>query len=199
MCTFKDLSGKEYKTVRIGNQVWMAENLAYEVEGSRCYDDDPANCQKYGRLYDWNAATKACPKGWHLPTRTEWDILTESVGGIEIEGEHLKAKSGWDDYEGKSGNGTDKYGFAALPGGVCYPCGDFCWVGSEGFWWSASDFGIGTCGTKRSTVDPYVNGLGGDEAYYVIILSGYKYVAWFSKKKSCLCSIRYVKDQDSLC
>ena len=60
----------------------MAENLDIEVEGSFCYDNDPENCKKYGRLYTWEAAKKACPKGWHLPSDAEWKILMNKMGGI---------------------------------------------------------------------------------------------------------------------
>jgi hypothetical protein len=73
--------GQTYKTVTIGTQIWMAENLNYETTNSYCYDDDPSNCSKYGRLYTWAAATKACPIGWHLPSDDEWNTLFTAVGG----------------------------------------------------------------------------------------------------------------------
>jgi len=107
--------GKVYRTVKIGSQVWMAENLAYAAEGSKCYNNEESNCEKYGRLYDWDTAMKSCPAGWHLPSREEWQTLVDFAGGGKIAGEKLKAKSGWNDYEGKSGNGTDEYSFLGYP------------------------------------------------------------------------------------
>ena len=71
--------GKIYKTVKIGEQVWMAENLNYEAEGSRCYNDSTTYCKKYGRLYNWETAMKACPNGWHLPSEKELHELVYFV------------------------------------------------------------------------------------------------------------------------
>jgi len=111
--------GKSYKSVTIGTQVWMAENLNYETENSKCFDDDPENCIKYGRLYTWAEAKTACPLGYKLPSDEDWTQLTDFVGSNA--GTKLKALSGWgNNYEsGASGNGTDNYGFSALPGGYC--------------------------------------------------------------------------------
>jgi uncharacterized protein (TIGR02145 family) len=135
--------GKTYKTVKIGTQTWMAENLNYLASGSMCYDDISANCTKWGRLYDWQTAKNACPSGWHLPYRSEWEALNKAVGGENAAGKKLKSKSGWNDYEGKSGNGTDDYGFSALPGGLCTGDGScdgiFFSAGNYGSWWTSSD------------------------------------------------------------
>ena len=130
---------KAYKTVKIGDQIWMAENLNYNASGSKCYDNKPDNCVKYGRLYNWNTAIKACPKGWHLPSAEEWQILVNFVG--ETAGKKLKATSGYNADEGKSGNGTDNYGFSALPGGQSGSDGKFLGVGRMGTWWTASECG----------------------------------------------------------
>jgi uncharacterized protein (TIGR02145 family) len=139
--------GKEYKTAKIGNQTWMAENLNYQTEDSKCYDNKPENCKKYGRLYNWEIAKKVCPNGWHLPNNAEWDELYHSVDGTSgikspykskaVE-KYLKAKNGWNDYNRQSGNGTDNFGFAALPGGYSYSGGYF-YGASNGYWWSSSD------------------------------------------------------------
>jgi len=150
--------GQMYKTVKIGNQVWMAQNLNYKTsDGSMCYNDSASYCKKYGRLYNWYTAKSVCPAGWRLPDSADWDILAATVGGVlepssgggfswSGAGKKLKSKSGWNDYEGKSGNGTDNYGFSALPGSYhTYhaPC-DNCWytrdayVGEAGSWWTAS-------------------------------------------------------------
>jgi len=130
--------GKKYKAVKIGEQTWMAENLNYDASGSKCYGNKPENCAKYGRMYNWSIAKKACPSGWHLPSKSEWEVLEEAVGGLEVAGKKLKAKSGW-----SSNNGADEFGFSALPGGIVYPDGDyFHYIGDVGYWWSASEFGI---------------------------------------------------------
>jgi len=115
--SFKDTrDGKTYKTVKIGTQTWMAENLNYEAKDSKCYDNKPANCAKYGRLYNWYEAAEFCPKGWHLPSRKEWMTLVNLAGGKEIAGKKLNARNGWNN----KNNGTDDFGFTALPGGYYY-------------------------------------------------------------------------------
>jgi len=137
--SFKDPRDKKvYKTVTIGKQVWMAENLAFDEPGSKCYNNDPANCQKYGRLYDWETAKKACPTGWHLPSNDEWQVLVNFAGGNGIAGKKLKAKEGWNNCGGTSGNGTDDYGFAALPGG--YFDVNFRDINQYGRWWSFTEY-----------------------------------------------------------
>ena len=171
-----------YRTVVIGTQTWMAENLNYAVEGSKCYGEGgevaigedenfslttlsnaevQANCDKYGRLYDWATAMALppscnenscheqtqeiqephqgiCPSGWHIPSRVDWRILGEYV---DNSGAKLKATSGW-----VENDGTDEFGFSALPGGYAMPGGIFSVpnevfgsVGINGYWWSATE------------------------------------------------------------
>jgi len=117
----------------------MAENLNYEAKGSRCYNDSTAYCKKFGRLYNWETAMKACPKFWHLPSKKEWEVLIRAVGSEKTAGKYLKAKSGWNSYQGKSGNGEDKFGFSALPGGFGNLIGYFMYVGINGVWWNSSE------------------------------------------------------------
>lgn len=76
---------RRYKTVQIGSQTWMAENLNYKTKNSKCYGGSLKNCQKYGRLYNWNDAVNACPSGWHLPTKNEYEKLIEFAGGTQID------------------------------------------------------------------------------------------------------------------
>lgn len=113
--------GKNYKTVKTCSKTWMAENLNYKTEDSYCYNDKESNCQKYGRLYKWEATKNACPTGWHLPSKEELETLIAAVGGKEVAGKKLKSTSGWEEYKGKSGNGDDVFGFSALPAG-CRGC-----------------------------------------------------------------------------
>jgi uncharacterized protein (TIGR02145 family) len=131
---FKDnRDGKIYKTVKIGNQTWMAHNLNHEDEGSMCYENEAWNCNNYGRLYPYTTATFVCPAGWHLPTYEEWHTLLKTVG--DNAGSKLKMKpESWD--------GTDQYGFSAMPGGYAdWSSGNCRWEGEyqTARWWCATD------------------------------------------------------------
>ncbi len=131
--------GQMYKWVKIGEQVWMAENLNYKTNsGSWCYDNDLYFCKKYGRLYNWETAMKVCPDGWHLPSDNEWTKLVNYLGGEEVAGEKLKSASGWRLYEGKN-YGNNESGFSALPGGNRLYNGTFYSIGYYGFWWSSTE------------------------------------------------------------
>lgn len=160
---------KKYKTVTIGDQTWMAENLNYAdsvttpslLKRSWCYNNVAANCDVAGRLYTWAAAIDSvklatdatdpqdcgygkpctlpatvqgiCPMGWHLPSRSEWKTLFTAVGGQSAAGKALKSQSGW--YS--NGNGTDAFGFSALPAGQRYNFGAFDYDGYDAKFWSA--------------------------------------------------------------
>ena len=110
--------GKTYKTVKIGEQVWMAENLNFETTSSWTNDSLDKDGDVYGRYYSHGAALRACPDGWHLPSRDEIRVLSKAAGGEEKAGINLKSTSGWDKTEdGKDGNGKDTYCFNAKAGG----------------------------------------------------------------------------------
>ena len=171
--------GKVYRTVKIGDQTWMAENLNFdpgqggsgedEYEWSWCYDNEPKNCEVAGRLYTWAAAIDSvklandsknpldcgygklwcglasadsailvqgiCPSGWHLPTQTEWSSLFTAVGGKTTAGKVLKSQSGWYD----NGNGTDAFGFSAMPVGLKFYNSGFGGNGDFVYFWSVTE------------------------------------------------------------
>jgi uncharacterized protein (TIGR02145 family) len=127
-----DKEGNIYKTVEIGKQEWMAENLnvsyfhngdpipeaktdeQWKTAGDKeqpvwCYyDNDPANGKKYGKLYNWYAVDsllrKISPIGWKIPSKREWEMLTDFLGGIKVAGTKMKNQEGWS----KNGNGTNE-------------------------------------------------------------------------------------------
>jgi uncharacterized protein (TIGR02145 family) len=159
--TFTDSrDGVTYSWVQIGDQIWMAENLAYlpsvSPSSSESYTDPyyyvygyqgtsvstakaTANYQTYGVLYNWPASLNACPAGWHLPRDSEWTELTNILaadGHSGTEGAALKTTIAW--YS--SGNGTDDYGFSALPGGYRYSNSGFSSGGFGSNFWGATEY-----------------------------------------------------------
>jgi uncharacterized protein (TIGR02145 family) len=266
---FDSRDSKTYKTVVIGKQTWMAENLNYNVPnagiGSKCYGEGGAikidlpngdredyryseeewlaGCTKYGRLYDWETIMDGaassnqnpsgvkgiCPDGWHVPSDNEWVELVDYVGDFICtspdistcydsykSGTKLKAKSGWSsyDYYGdgsniEPGNGTDEFGFAALPGGYCYNCSSTSVLfqndgtayyrgtgkydndnssyifdkGEYGYWWTATEY-YNQFENDRSS------------AYRRLMYFGYDSVKKeYQKKKDHLSSLRCVRDE----
>jgi uncharacterized protein (TIGR02145 family) len=183
--------GQTYKTVKIGSQTWMAENLNYNASGSKCYDDDPANCNIYGKLYDWATAMVldvncndeicsdqiqpkhrgVCPSGWHIPSNAEWDQLlryadgtngTDSPYSSYTAGPKLKSQNSW--FQSGFPTGTDDFGFAALP------------ISSNSgyaYWW-------------RSNEDNE------ELAYYTRIFLNGSDASWSKGSKSDFCSVRCI-------
>lgn len=132
--------GKTYKTIKIGDQLWLAENLnLLTPNGSYCYDNDPLNCSKFGRLYNWENAKNVCPTydGWQLPTDKDWNALIDYLGGQKNAEPKLKSKSGWNQPNGSNNNES---GFSGLPSGYYNPgCAygsSFSKLGDAGYFWS---------------------------------------------------------------
>ena len=141
---------KTYKTVKIGDQVWMAENLALEIteingnpgSTNECWilggNGKKANCKKYGQYYSALAASVACPDGWHLPSAPEFKKMLDYAGN-SID---LKSKEGWNTYQQSSGNGIDKYGFNAQPSGGCIVAKDgecsYLEEGKRAYFWTST-------------------------------------------------------------
>jgi len=163
-CSSIEFYGYTYSVVEIGDQCWFAENLRTTTyadgsaipevtddatwsglsSGARSdYDNAAYNALNYGRLYNWYAVTSGsglCPSGWHVPTDGEWTALETYLGTnghSGTEGTALKSTTGWHD----TGNGTDDFGFSALPGGYRDSNGYFYNAGSFGRWWSSSPSG----------------------------------------------------------
>lgn len=113
----------------------MAENLNFETDSSFCYANKADSCGKYGRLYTWNAASVACPVGWHLPTDDEWSMLHIAVGGGRIAGYMLKSATGWPDFS----NGSDEFSFSVLPSGFRSEKGSFRSAGERTLIWTSSN------------------------------------------------------------
>ncbi|MCL2219562.1 MAG: fibrobacter succinogenes major paralogous domain-containing protein [Chitinispirillia bacterium] len=137
------------KTVTIGGVTWMAENLNCATSNSWCYGNDNSNCTKYGRLYTWDAAMTSCPSGWRLPDTADWNRLFTAAGGSSIAGSKLKSTSGWFN----NGNGTDEFGFSALPGGRRNANGTFSSAGDDGLWWSATENDSGDALSRNMNYD----------------------------------------------
>ena len=163
-------NSKLYKSIGIGKQMWMAENLNLEVSNSWCYGANADTCEKYGRLYLWSVAVDSagkyttpangcgdfktcslsgtvrgiCPEGWHLPTEREWMYLFEIVGSKEnIRSKKLRSKQYWKEYQGADANGTDDYSFNALPAGWKYELNGairYQNKNERAIFWSASEY-----------------------------------------------------------
>ncbi len=153
-----EYQGYNYETVQIGEQCWFAENLRAEnyrngdtipadlndnewtstnAGAVSMYEDDSANLESYGCLYNWHAVDDArglCPSAWHVASDGEWSVMVDELGGESVAGGQMKTASGWTE----GGNGTNMSGFSGAPGGMRDPNGPFDHMGSVGVWWSSS-------------------------------------------------------------
>ena len=151
--------GKTYNTVQIGTQCWFAQNLNYgtridgvveqtnnSVPEKYCYDNFEYNCNVYGGLYQWDEAMQydsiegvkgICPTGWHLPANSDWAVLTDLLGGLEIAGGEMK-EAGYAHWGSPNTDATNSSGFTALPGGMRLDDGSFDGLANYAFFWSSS-------------------------------------------------------------
>lgn len=170
--------GQSYATVKIGDQVWMAENFKYLPDsGSWAYDNDAAMVSTYGRLYGWETAVSICPMGWHLPLQEEWQELCDFLGGRDVAGGKLK-ENGTSHWEDPNGGATNEVGFSALPGGYMWYWDRFQDLHEYAHFWTAS---------KQSAVYVYTNTLS--------CLDGSMFDYNTMDLRVCACSVRYIKDQ----
>jgi uncharacterized protein (TIGR02145 family) len=152
-----------YRTVTVGSQTWMAQNLNYQVANSYCYKGEPDKCAKFGRFYTWAVAMDSvgeftpngkgcgymdgencelegnvrgiCPEGWHLPSVDEWRDFINGVGGEFVASKMLRSTAGWKD----NGNGSDDYSFLALPAGLRDDKGNFKYAGETACFWTSTE------------------------------------------------------------
>lgn len=175
----KDADGNVYPTVKIGNQVWTAKNMNVKVAGSKCAGNEPSYCEKYGRLYTWDAAMRACPTGWHLPSMDEFETLLVSVlGEPKVYGDtkdfgkskKLRSKTGWD-VDVVDDDGTDNFGFAVLPAGrMDKDATEFYDSKSSAHFWTSTSVGNGLIAAYDVNVNKYMH-FGGDSGIKDIFLS----------------------------
>ena len=175
--TFTDSrDGKTYKTVKIGTQTWMAENLAYKsINGCWAYDNNQSNVITYGYLYNGEIAINICPSGWHLPNEDEWATLINYLGGAKIAGGKLKEK-GTTHWASPNSGATDESGFTALPGGSGNGSNEhFVTINTIGQWW---------CSTESE----------GDLMIFSMVYSGGFVNDYYFEKRNCF-SVRCVRNK----
>jgi uncharacterized protein (TIGR02145 family) len=129
--------GKEYKSVKIGEQVWMAQNLNFEYNGSNCYLDNVENCNEYGKLYNLEAAKIVCPAGWHLPSDAEWQILEKYLGMSDAELQKVDKWRGTN--QGKRLVSDTAISFNLLYGGYRNPPSNYNLIRMQAFFWTSTE------------------------------------------------------------
>ena len=184
-----DVDGNIYHAVTIGPHVWMVENLKTTryndgsaipldtnggtwgglTTGAYCWynNDSASNKNTYGALYNWYAvnAGNLAPAGWHVATDTEWTTLTTFLGGASVAGGALKS-TGTTYWQSPNTGATNSSGFSALPGGLRNPNGAFSFIGSGGYWWSATaDIGTDAWSNYLYYNTANIGPGGSDEAY----------------------------------
>lgn len=157
--SIKDVrDGNIYKIVKIGDQWWMAENLRFEADsGCWWYKEHPGYKKLFGGYYSFEAAKKACPSGWHLPTDEEWHILVKSLGGEKVAGGKLKLKTVW---TAPNTGATNSSGFSAAPGGFRDLDSSFAMPGYIANFWTATPTSWQTVHIRAAGYDNPGLGLG---------------------------------------
>jgi uncharacterized protein (TIGR02145 family) len=193
-----DIDGNTYKTIQIGTQTWMAENLkttrfndgspmnnigtwgGYNYPCYRWYNDEPITYKAtFGALYNWAAVNKGklCPMGWHVPSHAERTTLIDYLGGHLVAGDKLK-ETGTTHWPYSNSDVTNESGFTALPGGYCGTDGIYKDIGGYGYWWTSSDY--------TDLLD--------HNAWYYLMFSDSKIVFLGTKDKRNGYSVRCIKD-----
>ena len=176
--TVTDINGNIYKTIKIGTQVWMTENLkvtkfrngtsianttdfpqwASLTTSAWCNFENISQYNTiYGKLYNWyavNDSRKICPTGWHMPCDAEWTTLTTNLGGESVAGDKLK-EAGLTHWQSPNTSADNSSGFTALPGGCRIDYGSFNYIESFGFWWSSTEYNATNAWRRRMN---YSNG-----------------------------------------
>jgi uncharacterized protein (TIGR02145 family) len=132
--------GTAYKTVKIGSQVWMADNMNYAYEGPEAvFSNNTGLADIFGRLYCWEVAVEVCPDGWHLPTEEDWLVLSRHLGGEKVAGGSMKNMSPY--WVSLHEEASNESGFSALPGGYLEKPKDasYPFMGEMGFFWSTRE------------------------------------------------------------
>ena len=159
----KVINQKKYESIKIGDQIWMSENLDVDRfrngdiiheaktkedwkragqtgQSAWCYyENNEANGRRHGKLYNWHAVNDdrgLAPEGWHISTDKEWSILIDMLGGENEAGKKIKSVEGWMD----NGNGLNESNFTGLPSGYRDDLGYFYNIGTNGYWWSSTEF-----------------------------------------------------------
>lgn len=129
--------GHVYSWLKIGKQTWMTENLRFSVPaGSWAYNNMPEHEENFGRLYSWNAARTACPKGWHLPSEKEWSLMIKSLGGSDVAGLKMQSMHTMGlAHDDKSA--MNKGSVSTLLSGIRYPDGTCLGIDHWGGCWSS--------------------------------------------------------------
>ena len=179
--------GNSYKTIKVGNKTWMAENLRYaddfplgtgKSNKAHVYfpNGSAENVALYGYLYNWYAAEAACPSGWHLPSNSDWKLLKTAIGGDNV-GSQLACRAElWNDGTLERNSMFGKSGFSVLPAGSFdgKVYGNF---GSFAYFWSSTEY-------------EYYSG----NAYFRYIYYNYGGIVSNYSSKSDAFSVRCIKD-----